>query len=123
MADRYLFGKSYFDHGIIIGGSSDSPVVSSDPLLGMYAAITRYDADGQIFNGQERLTPAQALIMWTKNAAYFSHDDHVMGSVEIGNAADYVLLDTPILEVEPEKIKNAKVLRTILGGETVYQAD
>jgi predicted amidohydrolase YtcJ len=123
MAGRYLLGRTYFENGIIFGGSSDFPVVPCSPLMGMYAAVTRIGADGNVWNERERLTPAQALIMWTKNSAYFSHDDDVMGSIEVGNFADYVLLDTPILEVEPEKIKETKVIRTVVGGKTVYESD
>jgi predicted amidohydrolase YtcJ len=121
MANRYLYGKTYFDNGIVFGGSSDFPVVPCSPLLGMYAAVTRLGADGRVWNEKEKLTPVEALLMWTKNSAYFSHDDEYMGSVEVGNFADYVLLDTPILEVDPEMIRTTKVVRTIVGGKTVYK--
>lgn len=121
MAGRYMYGKSYFDYGVILGGSSDFPVSPCSPLQGMYAAVTRLGADGRVWNEQEKLTPAQALIMWTKNSAYFSHDDKRAGSVEVGNYADYVLLDAPILEVSPERIRDAKVLYTIVDGKVVFR--
>ena len=59
--------------------------------------------------------------MWTKSSAYFSHDDDKMGSIEVGNYADYVLIDTPILTATPEKIRDTTVLKTILNGKVVYQ--
>ncbi len=122
LAGRYLLGRTYFENGIVFGGSSDFPVVPCNPILGMYAAVTRFGADGHIWNEKEALTPAQVLIMWTKNSVYFSNEEDVMGSIEVGNFADYVLLDTPLLEVEPELIKNARVVRTIVGGKTVYES-
>ena len=112
-----------FKSGILCGGSSDCPVVSPDPIKGMYYAVTRLDiTTGEILGEECRVTPRQALIMWTKNSAYLSHDDDKMGSVEVGNFADLLLINHEFLTDDPEDIKNAKVERTILGGQTVYTA-
>jgi len=119
--NRYSLTKEYFNNGIIVGGSTDFPVVTCNPFLGMYAAITRYDSKGIVYRPDQKLSAAQALIMWTKNSAYLSHEDDVMGSVEVGNYADYVLIDTPILEVGPEAIRDTRVLATFLGGKLVYE--
>jgi predicted amidohydrolase YtcJ len=59
--------------------------------------------------------------MWTKSSAYLSHDDEKMGSIEIGNLADYVLIDTPLLEVDPDKIRDTTVLKTFVNGQVVYE--
>ena len=89
----------------------------------MYYAVTRLDiTTGEILGEECRVTPRQALIMWTKNSAYLSHDDDKMGSVEVGNFADLLLINHEFLTDDPEDIKNAKVERTILGGQTVYTA-
>lgn len=112
-----------FKNGILCGGSSDCPVVSPDPIKGMYYAVTRLDiTTGEILGEECRVTPRQALIMWTKNSAYLSHDDDKMGSVEVGNFADLLLINHEFLTDDPEDIKTARVERTILGGKTVYTA-
>ncbi len=123
MAGRYMQYKTFMDGGVLVGGSSDCPVVDCNPFLGIHSAITRLSvADGVVWSPEQVLTPAQALIMWTKSSAYFSHDDDKMGSIEVGNLADYVLIDTPILTATPEEILNTTVAKTILSGRIVYEA-
>jgi len=60
--------------------------------------------------------------MWTKASAYFSHDEDVMGSIEVGNYADYVLLDRDVVECPAEDIPGTKVLATVLNGKVVYES-
>ena len=110
----------YFENGIICGGSSDFPVVDCNPFIGMSKAVSRISADGLVHGPQNRVTPAQALIMWTMNSAYFSFDEDKLGSIEVGKLADLVVIDTPILEVGPEEIMKTKVKRTYLAGKLVY---
>ncbi|MDR1820943.1 MAG: amidohydrolase [Oscillospiraceae bacterium] len=119
---RYQQNKVFFDAGILVGGSSDTPVVTCNPFTGMYAAITRLGADGKVYSADQALTRAQCVVMWTKASAYFSHDDDKSGSVEVGNFADYALIDTDILSAEAEAIRDTRVLKTILGGRVVYEA-
>lgn len=121
MTARYQAFKTFMDAGILVGGSSDCPVVSCNPFLGMYGAITMLAADGKIYQPNQKITINQALIMWTKSSAYFSHDDDVMGSIEVGNYADLCLIDTDLLTASPEAVRDTKVLLTLLGGETVYE--
>ncbi len=118
----YMMFKTAMDAGIIVGGSSDCPVVTCNPFEGMYGAITRNTACGFVNLPEEALNVKQTLVMWTKSSAYFSHDDDKMGSVEVGNVADYVLIDIPILDATPDEIRKTKVLKTILGGKTVYES-
>ncbi len=113
-----------FREGIICGGSSDSPVVKPDPMMGMYYAITRLDeTTGGVLSIDDecKVTPIQALIMWTKAAAFFSHDDDKMGSVEVGNFADLALFDNDFIEGDIEDYRTTKVNKTILGGEVVFE--
>ena len=122
--ERFQSPGLMFSNGIIAGGSSDCPVVTPDPLLGMYYAITRVDetTGKTLSKGDEsKVTPIQALIMWTKNAAFFSHDDDKMGSVEVGNFADMCLFDNDFIAGNVEDYRTTKVATTILGGEVVYE--
>lgn len=112
----------YFDNHIICGGSSDFPVVDCNPFLGMSKAVTRIHLDGAVHGPQYRISPKQALIMWTMNSAYFSSDEEKIGSIETGKLADLLIIDQPILDIDPLKIADTKVLKTYLGGKLVYQA-
>lgn len=122
--ERFQSPGLMFKNGILAGGSSDSPVVTPDPLLGMYYAITRVDetTGKTLSKGDEsKVTPIQALIMWTKNAAFFSHDDDKMGSVEVGSFADMCLFDNDFIAGNVEDYRTTKVATTILGGEVMYE--
>ena len=115
-----------FKNGILAGGSSDSPVVSADPMMGMYYAITRLDettgrTDVLSKGDESRVTPIQALIMYTKNSAFFSHDDDKMGSIEVGNFADMCLFDEDFITGDVEAYRTTKVSTTVLAGKVVYR--
>lgn len=112
----------YFNEGIICGGSSDFPVVDCNPFIGMGKAISRRCMDGKVHGLQYCLTQKQALIMWTMNSAYFTFDEEKLGSIEVGKLADLLIIDRPILELQPEEIEKTKVLKTYLGGKLVYEA-
>lgn len=112
----------YFDNHIICGGSSDFPVVDCNPFIGMSKAVTRIHADGKVHGGNYRINAKQALIMWTMNSAYFSFDEEKLGSIETGKLADLLIIDQPILDIDPVKIADTKVLKTYLGGRLVYEA-
>lgn len=114
-----------FANGIVCGGGSDSPVVPPDPMMGMYYAITRLDetTGGTLSNGDEsKVTPIEALLMWTKNAAWFLHDEDKLGSIEVGNLADLVIFPKDFITGDVEEYRTVKVSKTILGGKVVYEA-
>nr|MBC8429459.1 amidohydrolase [Dehalococcoidia bacterium] len=73
--------KSFLDGGLIVAGSSDSPVVSDNPLVGIYAAVTRRAESGQHLLPQERISAEEALAMYTVNAAYTSFEEGIKGSI------------------------------------------
>ena len=110
-------------NGILCGGSSDCPVVTCDPLTGMYHAVKRIDETcGELLGEECKVTPQQALIMWTKAGTWFSFDEDKMGSVEVGNFADLVIINHEFLSGDPEEIKSAKVEMTLLGGKPTFRA-
>ncbi len=111
--------------GARIAGGSDFPVESHNPFLGFYAAVTRQDAEGNPeggWNPQERLTREQALAMFTLWAAYASFEEEMKGSLTPGKLADFIVIDRDIMACPPEEILATRVLRTVIGGETVYEA-
>ncbi|OCH91347.1 hypothetical protein OBBRIDRAFT_792396 [Obba rivulosa] len=109
---------------------SDFPVEGINPLLGFYAAVARLDVRGNSPHGDggwypaERLTRAQALKSMTLDAAYASFAEHELGSLERGKKADYVVLDTDIMDddVPFAEILQTRVLATVVDGQIAYGA-
>lgn len=118
----YAF-KSLLDaHTNVIFGS-DWPVAPGSPLLGIYAATTRRTLDGKNPNGwipEQKITVEQALIAYTKSAAYASFDEKTKGTLEPGKLADFVILSEDITKINPIKIKDVRVLKTYVGGKKVF---
>jgi predicted amidohydrolase YtcJ len=108
--------------GLVVGGSSDAPVVTADPLVGIRDAVVRRTEGGRSIGSSEKLAPIEALELYTRDAAWLSHHERTKGSLEPGKLADYVVLAENPLEVEPERIAEVRVLRTVVGGETMYEA-
>ncbi len=123
-ADRlkwlYRF-KSFLDSGVVTAGSSDSPLVPDNPLVGIYAAVTRKTQSGQYLLPEEGISASEALAMYTVSAAYASHEERVKGSLTSGKLADMVLLSADPTQTLPEQIKDIRVKMTIIGGEVVWE--
>ena len=119
---RYLYPFKTLDNaGIIVAGSSDCPVVSEEPLNGIYGAVTRKTEKGRYLVPEEKMSVMSALKMYTSAAAYSSFDENIKGSIKPGKLADLVVLNEDPLKINPEEIKNLKVEMVIIGGEIVYQ--
>ena len=121
----YLW-RDFLDKGVIIPCGSDFPVESPNPLLGIYAAVTRTDAGGKPIGGwypEQRMTIQEAIRGFTIWAAVASFREKVLGSIEVGKLADFTILDRNIIDIPPHEILEAKVLYTIVGGKIIYQAN
>jgi hypothetical protein len=120
---RWLYRiKSLMDRGLIVAGSSDSPVVPNNPLVGIYAAVTRRAKSGQQLLPQERISASQALVLYTINAAYASFEEGIKGSITRGKLADIVVLSSDPIKSPPEQIKDIRVEMTIIDGRVVWKA-
>jgi predicted amidohydrolase YtcJ len=117
----YSFG-SWQRAGLVVAGSSDAPVISPDPLLGIRDAILRRTGHGRLLGPDERLSARDALALYTTAAAYSCHRENEIGSLEPGKFADFVVLDGNPLQTEPEQITSLQVLATVLGGVPVHQS-
>lgn len=123
-AKLFLPYKTYLDKGLVVTGGSDSPVEVFDPFVGIQCAVTRQDMSGSpddVFEPQERISTYEAVCLYTKYAAFSCNEENIKGTVECGKYADFAVLDTDIFDAEPSSIKNITVLKTILGGSTVYE--
>ena len=120
----YAFG-SLLDAGVPVAFGSDWSVAPASPLLGIYAATTRQTLDGANPNGwvpEEKVTVEQALIAYTRNGAYAAFEEDIKGSLTTGKLADIVILDQDITKIDPDAIQYARVVRTIVGGKTAFDA-
>jgi predicted amidohydrolase YtcJ len=117
--------RSLRETGVIIPNGSDFPVEEVNPLISFHAFVTRQDADGWPEGGwfpKQRLTREEALesiTIWPAYAAFMEND---VGSISVGKLADFVILDRDIMTVPPDEILGARVLRTVVGGRSVYLA-
>lgn len=114
--------RSFFNAGLVVAGSSDSPIVSNNPLVGIYGAVTRRTASGEHLQLEETISPEQALAMYTTNAAYASHEEGIKGSITPGKLADMALISDDPTGVDAEAIKDITVEMTVLDGEVAWEA-
>ena len=113
------------DSGARLALGSDFPVESVDPRLGLYAAATRTDAQGQPPGGwhpEELLTNYEALRGFTLDAAYAGFAEAEVGSLAVGKRADFVLLAQDPLTMDPAQLRDLTVLATYVDGKPVYEA-
>ncbi len=121
---KWMFAqRSFIDHGINSTGAADYPCSPLPPLMGIQSCVTREDYNGQVWGPEQRITVEEALKLYTINGAYASFEEDLKGSIEPGKLADLVILGDDPRTVNPRSIMDIPVLRTIVGGETVYQRD
>ncbi len=116
--------KRLLKTGVVLANGSDFPVEEPNPMLGFYASVTRQDSSGQPPGGwmpDERMSREEMLKSFTWNAAYASHSEKDLGSLEAGKLADMVLLDKNVMTVDPKEILSTQALATVIGGEVVYE--
>ena len=114
--------RSLLEAGMVLPGSSDRPVVSGAPLLGIADMVNRRTASGVPFNPGEAITAQQALYAYTRGSAYASRQEHIKGSIAPGMLADLVVLSEDPTAVSPERIADVAVLATIVDGQCRYDA-
>ncbi len=128
LGPRRLNGAYAWNSILKAGGKlafgSDTPVEKANPFMGIAAAITREDAEGQPYGGwhpEERISREQALAGYTTWAAYAAYAESRVGSLTPGHRADFILVDTDPLVASPEQIRATKVEETWVGGRPVYK--
>ncbi|HEY6198611.1 MAG TPA: amidohydrolase family protein, partial [Candidatus Binatia bacterium] len=114
--------RDYLKNGIILAGGSDWLTNPLNPFLHMYFAVARKTKAGTPLGPEQALTPAEALAMHTRDAAYVMFEEKEKGTLAAGKLADVTVLSENPLTVPVERIKDIKALMTIAGGEIVYQA-
>jgi hypothetical protein len=125
-ASRTYAFRTFLDHGVRLAFGTDWNVAPLNPMLSVYAAVTRATLDGKNPNGwfpEQKLTVPETVEAYTMGSAYAEFQDNEKGSITPGKLADMVLLSDDIFTIAPAKIRDVKVLRTIVGGKTVWDAN
>jgi predicted amidohydrolase YtcJ len=108
----YAFRKM-LDAGVHVAGGSDSPVVPHDPMLGLHACVNAHYES-------QRLSPLEALQLYTINAAWAASEETSKGDLKVGMNADLAVLNGNPLEIDRAEIQNIAVLLTLKGGRVVH---
>lgn len=114
--------KSFLDYGIMVAPASDYTPGPFEPLMAIQSMVTRKDFKGRVWGPNQRITVEQAMKICTVNGAYASFEEDIKGSITPGKLADLVILAADPHDTDPDQIKNIQVLRTIVGGQTVFEA-
>ena len=131
VAERYWAGRNQrayawrtaLDAGAPLAFGSDSPVEKIDPMLGLYAAVTRQTPDGLPEGGwhpEQKLTLPEALKAYSLGAAYASHEESIKGSLEPNKLADFAILSKDPFAGPPELLLETQIEATVVGGRVVY---
>ena len=119
----YAF-RRFLDDGVRLAFGTDWHVADLNPLVGLYAAVTRRTEDGKHPDGwvpEQKISLAEAIECYTMGSAYAEFQEKEKGSITVGKLADMVLVSEDLFAMPPAKIRDAKVVTTIVGGRVVYE--
>jgi hypothetical protein len=122
-ASRTYAFRTFLNHGVRLAFGTDWEVAPLDPMLTIYAAVTRATLDGKRPGGwfpEQKLTVPEAVEAYTMGSAYAEFQDKEKGSITPGKLADMVLVSNDLFTIAPAKIREVKVLKTIVGGKIVF---
>jgi predicted amidohydrolase YtcJ len=115
--------KEFLDEGVVLAFGTDYPVEPITPFRGVYAAVTRKnEAGAKEYFPEQKITIQQAIAAYTGGSAYAEFKEKEKGILAPGMLADFVVLDRDLTKVAPPEILKTRVLRTVVGGKTVYEA-
>jgi predicted amidohydrolase YtcJ len=116
-----MFAHRWFlDNGIVVPGASDYQPGPFEPLMAIQSMVTRKDYAGREWGPNQKITVDEALRVATINGAHASYEEKTKGSITAGKYGDFVVLEKDPHDVPPDTIKDIKIVRTVMGGRTVY---
>jgi len=119
--ERMFAARSFLDEGIMVAAHSDHPCAPYPPLMAIHSLVNRTTKAGKPIGRSQIVSVMEALRLYTLNSAYQSFDEEVLGSIEVGKLADFVILGRDILTIPKEEIKDIPVDATIVDGKIVYE--
>jgi predicted amidohydrolase YtcJ len=112
---------AFLNEGVTLAFGTDYPVEPVTPFRGLYAAVTRQSEDGKLqYFPEQKVSIDQAIAAYTTGAAFAEFEEKEKGKLAPGMLADFVVLDRDVTAIPAERILGTKVLRTVVGGKTVY---
>lgn len=125
-ADRWGMmhaNRSALDMGIPVAGNSDYGVSAAIPLLRIQSMVTRTSAEGKVYGPEQKVSPEQAIRVWTMGSAFSVFEEDIKGSIEAGKLADFVILSADPTVAPVDEIKDIVVNTTVVGGKVVYESN
>ena len=120
---RWMFAhRSFLDHGIPVPGASDYMPGPYEPMMALQSMVTRTDYAGRSWGLNQRVSVDEALRICTLNGAHASFEETDKGSITAGKLADFVMLAEDPHDVDPSRLKDIRIVRTVVGGRTVHEA-
>jgi predicted amidohydrolase YtcJ len=92
-------------------------------MMALQSLVTRTDYAGRVWGANQRVSIDEAMRIGTINGAYASYEEQMKGSITAGKFADFVMLEQDPHKVEPDRLKDIRIMRTVVGGKTVFQQD
>lgn len=114
--------KSLLTAGMVLPGSTDSPVSDANPLVSIHDMVNRRTASGVVLGPQERLTVHEAVRAYTYGSAYAVGQEDQKGVLRAGMLADFTVLTDDLFQIDPAGIRDVRAAATIVGGKVVYDA-
>jgi len=122
-AEHSYAWAEFLQRGVTLAFGTDFPVESISPFRGLYAATTRKSESGkEEYFPNQKITIDQAIAAYTAGSAFAEFAEKEKGLIVAGMLADFAVLDRDVTAVVPQKLLETKVLRTVVGGKTVYEA-
>lgn len=118
---RCMAYRTLLDAGVPVAAGSDFDPGPFSPLMGIQGMVTRTGWNKEVWGGNQRITVDEALRVNTINGAHATREEALKGSITPGKLADFVMLAEDLHTVDPSKIKDVKIVRTVVGGATVFQ--
>ena len=112
--------RTWLEEGHNPPGSSDSPVCTVDPFVGLYAMLTRQTVKGTVIGPDQRLTIEEAVHCYTWCGAHSQFAEDRRGTLEVGMQADVAVLSADIFALEPEAVRTTQADLTLRGGEAIF---
>jgi predicted amidohydrolase YtcJ len=122
MMTHMMAYRTLLDAGIPVCAGSDFTAGALAPLMGIQGMVTRKGWNGEVWGGNQKISVAEAIRVYTLNGAHCSFEEGIKGSITPGKFADYIMLAADPHTVDPNTIKDIKIVRTVTGGQTVYHS-
>jgi len=122
MMESMFAHRSFLDYGIPVAPASDFTPGPFEPMMAIQSMVTRKDTHGRVWGASQRISVSEAMRICTMHGAYASFEEDIKGSLTPGKLADITILEQDPHDVDPDGIVEIKILRTLLGAQTTYEA-